>query len=265
MKVELSVASLASSAYNKGPYNKGQGRVMPTIPLDIRHTSLGRQPGDRVRPATSLAPVSLHLRTTNLEEGHSFTGDNSAAALELDLNPPPKVSEKPRHSAPPPLPLHLCPCNSSPSPEESAVRGGVRSGTGVGYQELFGLGVKGNVTNDRIELGIPVLPLLKGEPNQRVLTIPNLRQGTGCFVLEDANRLASPSMEELDPAQLCPENTWCHPGRENTASLHLPRRNWILPRINSALTTRGAIQGGRTLPRFTFHGGIGPCLALVLP
>ncbi|XP_045109777.1 uncharacterized protein LOC123503809 [Portunus trituberculatus] len=109
---------------------------MPTIPLDIRHTSLGRQPGDRVRPATSLAPVSLHLRTTNLEEGHSFTGDNSpaAAALELDLNPPPKVSEKPRHSAPP-LPLHLCPCNSSPSPEESAVRGSVRSGTGPATTE----------------------------------------------------------------------------------------------------------------------------------
>ncbi|MPC98148.1 hypothetical protein E2C01_093501 [Portunus trituberculatus] len=48
---------------------------------------------------------------------------------------------------------------------------------------------------------------------------------------------AAPSTEKSDPAshQLFPDNTWCHPGRDDT------------------------------LPRCTFHGRIEPCLAPTLP
>ncbi|XP_045104634.1 uncharacterized protein LOC123500061 [Portunus trituberculatus] len=58
-----------------------------------------------------------------------------------------------------------------------------------------------------------VLPLLKGEPNQRVLSTPNLR---------------------------------CSCTGSRKVSLRLPRMNWILPRTSSVLATRGAIQEGST-------------------
>ncbi|MPC18029.1 hypothetical protein E2C01_010900 [Portunus trituberculatus] len=58
-----------------------------------------------------------------------------------------------------------------------------------------------------------ILPLLKGEPNlrQRTVVLP---------ALQDANCLAAPSTEKLDPASHhhC-RDMWCHSRRED--SLHL--------------------------------------------
>ncbi|MPC86637.1 hypothetical protein E2C01_081472 [Portunus trituberculatus] len=75
---------------------------------------------------------------------------------------------------------------------------------------------------------LQVLPLLKGELNQRVPTTPNLLQETGSSCI----------------------------GRRKV-SLRLPRWNWILPRTSCHDTCHPGRED--SLHLCTFHGGIGPC------
>ncbi|MPC07769.1 hypothetical protein E2C01_000336 [Portunus trituberculatus] len=84
-------------------------------------------------------------------------------------------------------------------------------------------------------LVLKVLPLLKGEPNQRFLTTPNLRHETGYSC--SGRRKVTRCTEEFDPAshQLC-LNTWCYPGREDA----LPRCTYHTG-FGLARSTLGAI------------------------
>ncbi|XP_045129437.1 uncharacterized protein LOC123515083 isoform X2 [Portunus trituberculatus] len=117
-----------------------------------------------------------------------------------------QASWKPRHpaAAAAAAASHLCPCDSSPSPGHLQRRTLTPEARGPAQ----------------------ALPLLKGEPSQCVLTIPNPRQETGSSCIGRNRRKPSRCTFQRRNWTLlrtsCSDDTWCHLGVSDT-SQHLQR------------------------------------------
>ncbi|XP_045123628.1 uncharacterized protein LOC123511651 isoform X2 [Portunus trituberculatus] len=148
-------------------------------PLNMGQTSrasVRRWSTTRHKSSTGV-PSSVHYQ---LNICFSRANSSATAALESSIPVPAQASEKPRHPAAAAAAAaahhhHLCPYGSSLSLGRLQKRmqiAGASSGTGRGWA----------VSTPSYEAlaarKCSVLPLLKVEPNQRVLTIPNMHQET---------------------------------------------------------------------------------------